>query len=115
MMKLSEAIRLGSLLRPQGFRYLFDNHGRTCALGAALDAIRKLPDFLSDRYIPEEWINFINYHSQCPACPFVGNVITHLNDFHKWTRESIADWIESIESNRDESNRIEMTALITSR
>jgi hypothetical protein len=24
-------------------------------------------------------------------------VITHLNDFHLWTRESIADWIDSLD------------------
>jgi hypothetical protein len=38
----------------------------------------------------------------CPACgdltafgPFI--TILHLNDHHKWTREQIADWVQTIE------------------
>lgn len=44
-MKLSEAIRLGSLLRPQGYRKYASADGRTCALGAALEAIGIRPRF----------------------------------------------------------------------
>lgn len=32
-MRLSEAIRLGSMLKPQGFNVLAED-GRTCAMGA---------------------------------------------------------------------------------
>ena len=41
-MQLSTAIRLGAMLRPQGFRQLFTNVGgevRSCALGAAAEAM----------------------------------------------------------------------------
>lgn len=29
--------------------------------------------------------------------PMLSEVITHLNDYHGWTREQIADWVEGIE------------------
>lgn len=38
----------------------------------------------------------------CPECPrdqntFVANVIVHLNDHHRWTREQIADWLDLLD------------------
>ena len=33
----------------------------------------------------------------CPARKTTGNMIAHLNDGHHWTREHIADWVETIE------------------
>ena len=62
-MLLSEAIRLGSMLHPQGFKSLsegtfervmgqiigFQNVTATCALGAALEAVGKLPG-ISEEY-----------------------------------------------------------------
>jgi hypothetical protein len=103
-MRFSEAIRLGALLNPQGFGQLMDN-GKTCALGAAFAAIGQIKEiqygFLN---WPEEW-KWINIKSiQCPNCGDRNKVLwiiaIHLNDRHKWTRESIADWIESLESTR---------------
>lgn len=32
-----------------------------------------------------------------PAYGYVGFVIAHLNNEHRWTRERIADWVESVE------------------
>ena len=105
-MKLSEAIRLGSMLHPQHFG---DMHGwetdgdkiviaSSCALGAAMDA-----GYLIDIK------GLLDTYTICPAClvsaPPTGRVqatIVHLNELHKWTRERIADWIESIEM-REES------------
>lgn len=40
-MKLSDAIRLGSMNGPQAFGETRNRRGGTCALGAALDAIGK--------------------------------------------------------------------------
>lgn len=37
-MRLSEAIRLGAMLKPQGFGSYF-RHGATCAMGAAIEAV----------------------------------------------------------------------------
>lgn len=106
-MKLSEAMRLGAMLNPQGF--IGDSDGtpaghsasingeRTCALVAAQRAIGH--DGLS---WTAGWPWLTKGPSTCPACgsetehgPFI--TIIHLNDFHRWTREQIADWVQSIE------------------
>ena len=110
-MKLSEAIRLGAMLRPQGFRRFFSPKG-SCAMGAAIEALGLDLDAtnvgLSEAY---PWL------FQAVGCPCgradhaaksmyrtrkgkVGGVcvvIAYLNDFDRWTREQIADWVASIE------------------
>lgn len=119
-MKLSEAIRLGAMLKPQAFgrisgpvdgprgpgdvlglRFVLG----TCALGAAYDAgfIRQLAD--ADVHDVEMY---------CPACgqwsyggeavALVNHIVMHLNDEHRWTRERIADWVESVEQAAGTSN-----------
>jgi hypothetical protein len=112
-MKLSEAIRLGSMLRPQGHRMLMSG-GATCALGAALEAIGEdvwRLNFNGDSAVDAvvKRAGWIDPEHVCPACgeKFDGRdetgeedgfyVIAHLNDVHKWTREAIADWVEQIE------------------
>ena len=104
-MQLSTAIRLGALLKPQAFHgpsgsLNLKDQPTTCALAAAAEAIGE--DVL---YAGLEW------HARwpvserfvvCPshACPFAKSLITviaHLNDGHQWTRDRIADWVESIE------------------
>ena len=117
-MKLSEAIRLGAMLKPQAFGIMFNNGG-TCALGAAADALGRLDDidrevvpFMSEIW-PPEWnistqlggnlaaIILSKERIRCPDCTriyhAVGSVVMHLNDFHCWTREAIADWVETTE------------------
>lgn len=96
-MKLSEAIRLGAMLRPQGFgAYIRD--GRSCALGAAREAIGVVLGW------PEEWHLLLSKRQNCPVCcvadvavavPRLFETIILLNDDHHWTREQIADFIES--------------------
>lgn len=101
-MRLSEAIRLGSMLRPQAFGAFSDGTG-TCAMGAAHEAVG-LP-FVDDDNDPFGW-NAVLGVENCPICgPFssVLNVVAHLNDWHRWPRERIADFVESIE--RRESAR----------
>jgi len=108
-MKLSEAIRLGAMLHRQNFgnfaRY-HDARGRwcsgsdpdrrvvaTCALGAAHEA--GLTNFVA--------VDMVLGMSRCPACIWEGRVtalVIHLNDRHRWTRELIADWVETIEGLR---------------
>jgi hypothetical protein len=97
-MRLSEAIRLGAMLHPQAFQSLrvidMDTGAvvRTCALGAAEQA-----GYNIERESAEESLQ------RCPACPpvpffwSVNMVIAHLNDDHRWTRERIADWVETLE------------------
>lgn len=96
-MRLSEAIRLGSMIHPQGFgRYHSWSHEHgstvTCALGAAEDA----------GYFRYN-MPLLRIAATCPASEWcrvhrdVFETIVHLNDDHHWTREAIADWIEAIE------------------
>ena len=85
---LAEAIRVGSLLVPQAFCQMAMKHGEvivaTCARGAAKMAGYVGPEIRDDLY------------GQCPACEVEGSVITHLNDDHRWTRERIADWLDTL-------------------
>lgn len=118
-MKLSVAIRLGAMIRPQG-RHAYLRHGKSCAVGAALEAIGvPLKDLGNDMFErtseheaaeefarrPEfkEWSQINAKANQvCPSCSkdqgSVTNAIVCLNNEHRWTRERIADWVESIES-----------------
>lgn len=102
-MRLSDAIRLGSMLKPQSFeapwielRYV----PATCALAAASDALglEKL-DVGKAPWVGGDW-QWTYSDATCPVCAVksqVFGVVTHLNDQHFWTRERIADWIETME------------------
>jgi len=106
-MSLSTAIRLGSMLGPQGFfrrRHYVDSETiATCAVGAAEAAIDGnvfivFPILLSP------------FTTCCKDGYSAGDVyahISHLNDHHRWTREHIADWVERIE------NAQELTTITT--
>lgn len=109
-MKLSEAIRLGAMMKPQGFEVLIAD-GRSCAIGAAADAIGANVDDSSGSMsaVPPKLRTAFPLLSVCAdsPCPSkdcgvircgVSSVIIHLNDTHRWTREEIADWVESREA-----------------
>ena len=100
MLRLSEAIRLGAMLKPQVFGILRDGIG-TCALGAALEACGIVANHLNNlEYVINRWPWTDAKFHNCPGCGYWGYpsaVITHLNDAHHWTREQIADWVETIE------------------
>jgi hypothetical protein len=115
--KLSEAIRLGAMMRPQAFGTVFDGIG-TCAMGAACDAVGA--NYYNMRDSDELGMN----HDDCVPCPACGKRpqefvyastiagnIAHLNDHHFWTREAIADWVETIEAQQDQP-AIEQPALV---
>jgi hypothetical protein len=121
-MRLSEAMRLGSMLRPQGFGRVLTHDGKSCALGAAYDAIGELRPsglmFKEIALIRDAWPVLHQEAIQCPACAktprmddgtFSGN-ITHLNDDHRWTREQIADWVETLESARQPADALATSA-----
>lgn len=135
-LRLSEAIRLGAMLKPQAFGVergservpgwrgwlLSERRDTTCAFFAALDArpcgIKRVPaDLETDALrgarraadtngttlvldIPAEW-SVLYVQRSCPACHgaavSVFRLISHLNDTHRWTREAIADWVQTIE------------------
>lgn len=95
-LKLSEAIRLGATLKPQGFGSYFSG-GKSCALGAALDAVGRAE--MEEDDIWPELLSHIDT-VECPVCARLRDghrIIPHLNDDHQWTREQIADWVEQIE------------------
>lgn len=109
-LRLSEAIRLGAMLRPQFFGAssgtLPDGRVGTCAMGAALEAIGVGPKELAVNYPPippETWADLALREERCPVVKCVetttiAGVAAHLNDTHKWTREAIADWVEQMEA-----------------
>jgi uncharacterized C2H2 Zn-finger protein len=109
-MKLSDAMRLGAMLRPtQAYFVMFDMAANaTCALGAAAEAIGMLDTTQPSAYCgtaPEEWRRVTFQRTTCPACTHVAmrvdSQIIHLNNRHRWTRERIADWVESVEAQQD--------------
>jgi hypothetical protein len=113
-MRLSEAIRLGSMLRKQGFGRLFvhaaEGDLRSCALGAAEEALRggaaydwRHADKVGDVYTI--YSELLDSRNSCPRCAErdvqysaqTQAIVHHLNDDHRWTREAIADWLEALE------------------
>jgi hypothetical protein len=126
----SEAIRLGAMLHPQAFGALtietrsgwLGIFGKKlvaeCALQGAIaaagcvtgrsngdDASVPVRGDIPSQWtvdVPPEWNLFLAV--SCPVCEqldVVGRIIPHLNDDHRWTRERIADWVESIERERE--------------
>lgn len=105
-MRLSEAIRLGAMLKPQAYGppsglVLLKFEPRICALAAASLAVgnESLNVFLDGIRWP-----VLCRPVQCPVCGGVGVlwplslIVVELNDQHRWTRERIADWVETLES-----------------
>lgn len=95
-MKLSEAIRLGAMLRPQVFGDYFISGG-SCAVGAAAEACG-IAESGTQRFRVFEHSHVSVFARSCPVCGFPpSNVVVHLNDWHRWTRERIADWVATVE------------------
>ena len=108
-MELSAAIKAGAKLRPQGFGDLRTAHRRwpwstpevrTCALGAAYEALGYQVVGTHWRLMPEDWKPLLREPVACPQCGTRGmvfSVITHLNDMHRWPRERTAAWVRHLE------------------
>ena len=128
-MKLSEAIRLGAMLKPQAFGGVNSTKG-TCALGAAFEAAGLPIQYgavvggLNSRshlgsptwhvVVPPAWFDLGQQITTCPECSFnnaISEVIPHLNDHHKWTRERIADWVATIEAQREQQAELVVPAM----
>lgn len=103
---LSEAIQLGSMLKPQGFGAFRDPRtGATCVLGAAAEAGGIV---VTTHWTPlaQLW-PLVLRTGACPACGAGGDpneqygyLMYHLNDEHRWTRERIAAWVQSLEASQ---------------
>ena len=99
MIRYSEAIRLGAMLKPQGFGRRFFPEDSACANEAACLAAN----------VPQIWDFSLSWKKvACPVCEStVENLATivadHLNDRHRWTREAIADFVATIEAQHSPS------------
>lgn len=100
-MRLSEAIRLGAMLKPQAYGP-FSSIG-SCALRAACDAVGihdRLEGLFNYSELAVHFPLLRTLHQSCPVCGRRDDLMFvsyHLNDAHHWTRERIADWVESLE------------------
>lgn len=88
-LKLSEAIRIGARLRPQQTNGRYMNDGKSCALGAAYEAVTGRYDE-NTGLIP--W--FQSQYSRLDMLR-IGAAIMLRNDRGE-SRESIADWLQGI-------------------
>ena len=98
-MNLSEAIRLGAMITSQAFRAVFRGDG-ACAWGAALLAVGAAPEPAVRSAALSRWPWAFTVSVDCPGCGrsrLVCEVIAHLNDDHRWTREKIGAWVAEIE------------------
>lgn len=106
-MKLSEAIRLGSLLT-KPIKNFFHSGDGACALGAAGFAIGQESYIGVERVYP--WL--VTGDADCPACPMIGcapeTIVLHLNDMHEWSRERIADWVATVEPKETEAQIVRL-------
>ena len=106
--QLSEAIRIGSMLSPQGRTGIMSGPER-CALAAAADAVGM--DALWNSMLTQRLVNYDALEQRFPilrrwaehpmgrGIPLmpVRNIIWALNDSYGWTRAQIAVWLESVE------------------
>jgi len=103
VMKLSEAIRAGAKLRPQGFGSGLERKpGTSCATLAAGEAFLGVmcrDEVQAYKVIKNAGIDTCNiFLTKCPQCDSSGFSLwclcIHLNDTHRWSREEIADWLQ---------------------
>jgi hypothetical protein len=101
--QLADAIRAGAERRPeQAFGDYFHGRHASCALGAAFDGMYRLPDDMGGRRPTKDLEQVFDcLDGTVRACPVSGckktlalsAIIVHLNDDHRWDRESIAAWV----------------------
>jgi hypothetical protein len=105
-MKLSDAIRLGAMMKPQAYEE--SGEQGSCVLRAAADAVgirdqcRDAVRYLDYAALGHRFPELLLCSWRCPACKRVTpdnlmHLLYHLNDDHQWTRERIADWVASVE------------------
>lgn len=114
--KMSELIRLGSMVSGQSFRCFMDISGNTCAQGAALLALGVPANVLRgclatpwDHPLAEGVIKFLESLDIDPVSDEVnriGAIIVRLNDIERWPREKIADWVESVEREQETAQSV---------
>jgi hypothetical protein len=104
--ELASFIRAGAERRPeQAYGDYFKGQRASCALGAAYEGMYRLPRQAEGLHPTKdlEWF-FDCLEGTIRRCPGEGcqkklalaSIIVHLNDDHRWSREQIATWLESI-------------------
>ena len=111
-MKLSTAIRIGSMTTKQIKGAVNDGGNGRCAIGAAIDATGNEPGCTAwhsqiTTFFPLAGLEVKMPPHECSLCTEcryvpVFHVLYHLNDTANWTREAIADWVESVENALEE-------------
>lgn len=107
-MNLSEAILLGAQKKPQNFG-CFHEDGRTCVLAAAAEGLTGQPaekiEGQDEGFAGVLCSAFPELMLRRVLCPLdcgqgrirVWDILHHLNDAHRWTRERIAGWVATLE------------------
>jgi hypothetical protein len=94
MLRLSDAIRLGALLHRQCFgascRYWEGEIVATCALTGAIDAGYRAQS-------RDVSVLSATCPLGCPGRLTRAALVVHLNDDHRWTREAIADHLDTLD------------------
>ena len=100
--ELAEYIRAGMKRRPdQAFGDYYQGHNASCALGAAYEAMYRLPSEAEGKRPTRDLDWFFDCLDTVKACPgegckkrlFLAALLVHLNDDHRWSREQIANWL----------------------
>lgn len=101
--KLSDAIRIGAKSGGQLYYKLLDNSHNSCAMGAAYIAV--FPDITETDCIKIDTHKKIQNQLQTDELVMhpirkwkchLTIIVVDLNNTYRWTREQIADWLESI-------------------
>lgn len=121
-MKPSEAMRLGAMSTEQAFVTMGDGVAKACALGAMMIGYGHGNDPYGMLYDPAhpasevtalhmpvhpEYAHRLQVGNRYEPCPHHGcrltdltgggfALVVHLNDLHKWPRNKIADWLETL-------------------
>jgi len=99
-MRLGDAMRLGIMIHPrQAFNasVRYSEVVASCALSAAGYGGYSYRGAIGDT---------LDRHMRCPVCngpQTVRFIIMCLNDTHRWSREKIADWVDTIDETPKES------------
>ena len=102
--ELAEFIRAGMKRRPeQAFGDYYQGQNASCALGAAYEAMYRLPSDAEGQHPTRDLDWFFDCLDTVRPCPgegcrkriYLAALLVHLNDDHRWSREQIAEWLAS--------------------
>ena len=101
-MRLSDAIRKGIKILPnQAFGQWWDGPFSGCAMWTAYVAADMLSLVGKGNEAFQQAMPELVLQAVCPACGVPSTrfdiVSNHLNDQHRWTRERIADWLDTLD------------------